>query len=118
MVSDNSEVARGAYSVFSSSTGGLHLALSRSSVNASIQSAFDWDQNACKVYEANHGRGVVERVSISTLTATNLARYEAEMWLLSPSCQPYTVLNPNAKGDLDPKAKSLGEQSSASSKYC
>ncbi|KAG7089090.1 hypothetical protein E1B28_010799 [Marasmius oreades] len=92
---------------FYSGIGGLHLALSRSSVNASIESAFDWDQNACKVYEANHGRGVVERVNISTLTATKLARYEAEMWLLSPSCQPYTVLNPNAKGDLDPRAKSF-----------
>lgn len=29
------------------------------------------------------------------------------MWLLSPSCQPYTVLNPLAKGAEDPRAKSF-----------
>ena len=28
-------------------------------------------------------------------------------WLLSPSCQPYTVLNPMAKGAEDPRAKSF-----------
>jgi tRNA (cytosine38-C5)-methyltransferase len=32
---------------------------------------------------------------------------DADLWLLSPSCQPYTVLNPNAKGEDDPRAKSF-----------
>jgi tRNA (cytosine38-C5)-methyltransferase len=31
----------------------------------------------------------------------------ADLWLLSPSCQPYTVLNPSAKGEADPRAKSF-----------
>ena len=26
---------------------------------------------------------------------------------MSPSCQPYTVLNPDAKGEADPRAKSF-----------
>ncbi|CCL98331.1 uncharacterized protein FIBRA_00325 [Fibroporia radiculosa] len=41
------------------------------------------------------------------LNAANLATYRAELWLLSPSCQPYTVLNPLAKGAADPRAKSF-----------
>ncbi|KAK1227450.1 hypothetical protein PQX77_009551 [Marasmius sp. AFHP31] len=92
-----------------SGIGGLHLALSRSSTNVSAQvvRAFDWDQTASRVYEANHGKGIVEKVDISTLKASDLAKYEARIWLLSPSCQPYTVLNPNAKGELDPRAKSF-----------
>lgn len=27
--------------------------------------------------------------------------------MLSPSCQPYTVINPSAKGSADPRAKSF-----------
>jgi hypothetical protein len=44
--------------------GGLHCALSRSSVgnNATIVRAFDWDQLACTVYTANHGPGIAHRV--------------------------------------------------------
>lgn len=36
-----------------------------------------------------------------------LAEIGASLWLLSPSCQPYTVLNPLAKGATDPRAKSF-----------
>jgi tRNA (cytosine38-C5)-methyltransferase len=31
----------------------------------------------------------------------------ANLWLLSPACQPYTVLNPQAKGAADPRAQSF-----------
>ncbi|ESK88473.1 dna methyltransferase [Moniliophthora roreri MCA 2997] len=92
---------------FYSGIGGLHLALKTSKVEATVCRAFDWDQNACKVYEANHGSGLVEKIDISTLTASELGSYDAEMWLLSPSCQPYTVLNPSAKGEMDPRAQSF-----------
>jgi tRNA (cytosine38-C5)-methyltransferase len=36
-----------------------------------------------------------------------LSALHADLWLLSPSCQPYTVLNPQAKGALDPRAASF-----------
>ncbi len=42
-----------------------------------------------------------------SLIAAELAKLEAPLWLLSPSCQPYTVLNPLAKGAEDPRAKSF-----------
>ncbi|KAI0046214.1 S-adenosyl-L-methionine-dependent methyltransferase [Auriscalpium vulgare] len=92
---------------FYSGIGGLHLALSRSSVDGSVVRAFDWDQLACQVYAANHGRDAVERIDISTLTAEQLASHHADLWLMSPSCQPYTVLNPAAKGAADPRARSF-----------
>ncbi|KAH7926215.1 S-adenosyl-L-methionine-dependent methyltransferase [Leucogyrophana mollusca] len=92
---------------FYSGIGGLHLALSRSRLAGSIIKAFDWDQTACQVYEANFGQRLVCKVDISTLTASDLSPLDATLWLLSPSCQPYTVLNPNAKGASDPRAKSF-----------
>ncbi|KAH9479332.1 tRNA (cytosine(38)-C(5))-methyltransferase [Psilocybe cubensis] len=91
---------------FYSGIGGLHLALARSSVDAKVIQALDWDQTACNVYRANHGN-VARKVDISTLTATELSRLKADLWLLSPACQPYTVLNPNAKGADDPRAQSF-----------
>lgn len=46
--------------------GGLHCALSRSSVgnNATVVRAFDWDQLACAVYTANHGPGIAHSVRV------------------------------------------------------
>ncbi|KIM44473.1 hypothetical protein M413DRAFT_67504 [Hebeloma cylindrosporum] len=91
---------------FYSGIGGLHLSLSKSTVKADVVQAFDWDQTACQVYTANHGN-LVRKVDISTLTPSILAGFKADLWLLSPSCQPYTVLNPNARGEQDPRAQSF-----------
>jgi tRNA (cytosine38-C5)-methyltransferase len=41
------------------------------------------------------------------VTADYLAAYAADLWLMSPSCQPYTVLNPVPKDNSDPRAKSF-----------
>ncbi|RDB29387.1 tRNA (cytosine-5-)-methyltransferase [Hypsizygus marmoreus] len=87
--------------------GGLHLAFSRSMVAGSVVQAFDWDQTACQVYAANHAPDIVQKVDITTLDATSLVSFRADLWLLSPACQPYTVLNPTAKGSSDPRAKSF-----------
>ncbi|KAJ7031500.1 S-adenosyl-L-methionine-dependent methyltransferase [Mycena alexandri] len=92
---------------FYSGIGGLHLALSRSIAPVSVTKAFDWDQLACDVYSTNFGPGIATKADISNLSASFLKTLEASVWLLSPACQPYTVLNPSAKGDLDPRAKSL-----------
>ncbi|KAF4611235.1 hypothetical protein D9613_007074 [Agrocybe pediades] len=91
---------------FYSGIGGLHLALSRSKVDAAVIQAFDWDQTACNVYRVNHG-DVIRKADISCLTAEFLSSFQADLWLLSPACQPYTVLNPNAKGAEDPRAQSF-----------
>ena len=47
------------------------------------------------------------QLDISKLQATDVAPLHAQLWLSSPSCQPYTVLNPNAQGEADPRAASF-----------
>lgn len=69
--------------------------------------AFDWDQTACQVYAANYGAEIINRTDISTLSAVDLSHLHADVWLISPSCQPYTILNPAARGEADPRAKSF-----------
>ncbi|KAF5314118.1 hypothetical protein D9611_006941 [Ephemerocybe angulata] len=86
--------------------GGLHYALKRSRPSAEVVAAFDWDPTSCQVYGANHGE-VVQRKDISTLTPEYLEGFDANLWLMSPACQPYTVLNPEAKGAADPRAMSF-----------
>ncbi|KAH9836755.1 S-adenosyl-L-methionine-dependent methyltransferase [Rhodofomes roseus] len=92
---------------FYSGIGGLHRALTESRVDGQVVRAFDWDQSSCRVYAANYGKDIMQRVDISTLDADALAAHQADLWLMSPSCQPYTVLNPLAKGAEDPRAKSF-----------
>ena len=103
----------------------MRLALSRSGIKAEVVQAFDWDQTACQVYNANHDNVVRKvnlhpvllvhkvteeankQVDILSLTATDLSSLNADLWLLSPACQPYTVLNPQSKGASDPRAQSF-----------
>ncbi|KAL1759148.1 S-adenosyl-L-methionine-dependent methyltransferase [Schizophyllum commune] len=111
---------------FYSGIGGLHLALERSKISGHIAGAFDWDQAAEQVYRHNFPATPVKRVrdmilrtsrytdlstqvDISTLTASSLRDLypDIDIWLLSPACQPYTVLNPNGKGAQDPRAQSF-----------
>ncbi|KAF9645029.1 S-adenosyl-L-methionine-dependent methyltransferase [Thelephora ganbajun] len=85
--------------------GGLHYALENSFIDARVLAAFDWDQLACRVYSHNFPETTVKQIDICTLTAGSLAAYAADLWLLSPSCQPYTVLNPVPRDSGDPRAK-------------
>ncbi|KAI6137030.1 S-adenosyl-L-methionine-dependent methyltransferase [Pisolithus sp. B1] len=92
---------------FYSGIGGLHLALSRSQTPATVIAAYDWDPIASQVYTVNYGPNVIHKADISTLTAARLSHFQADLWLLSPACQPYTILNPDAKGASDPRARSF-----------
>lgn len=51
----------------SADTGGLHRALAQSVISGGghVVRAFDWDQAACRVYAANHGPDVVQKVARS-----------------------------------------------------
>lgn len=50
--------------------GGLHRAFQESKVDGSVVRAFDWDQCACRVYEANYGAGIVQKVLGSLLRSS------------------------------------------------
>ena len=47
------------------------------------------------------------QVDISMLNMELLKPLNANLWLLSPACQPYMVLHPDAKGASDPCAQSF-----------
>ncbi|XP_030492879.2 tRNA (cytosine(38)-C(5))-methyltransferase 2 [Cannabis sativa] len=74
---------------FYSGIGGMRYSLTRAGVNANIVEAFDINDKANDVYEFNFGHRP-HQGNIQNLTATDLDRYGAHAWLLSPPCQPYT----------------------------
>ncbi|GJM93935.1 hypothetical protein PR202_ga10533 [Eleusine coracana subsp. coracana] len=60
-----------------------------SGVPAEVVEAFDINDVANDVYELNFGHRPCQG-NIQTLTASDLDKYKAHAWLLSPPCQPYT----------------------------
>ncbi|KZW02143.1 S-adenosyl-L-methionine-dependent methyltransferase [Exidia glandulosa HHB12029] len=93
---------------FYAGIGGLGRALARCNVeDVEVVAAFDHDPSATAVYAHNNPAHPINRGDISRLAADELARFDASVWLLSPPCQPYTVLSPDAKGHADPRASSF-----------
>jgi DNA (cytosine-5)-methyltransferase 1/tRNA (cytosine38-C5)-methyltransferase len=82
--------------------GGLRLA---APPGFTIVAAYDQDAAAASTYEANHGERVT-RVNLSAATAAGLERHEAEAWLLSPPCQPFTKRGRRRDVD-DPRCAAL-----------
>uniref|UniRef100_A0A804QTW7 tRNA aspartic acid methyltransferase 1 n=1 Tax=Zea mays TaxID=4577 RepID=A0A804QTW7_MAIZE len=74
---------------FYSGIGGLRYSLMASGVRAEVVEAFDINDVANDVYEHNFGHRPCQG-NIQTLTASDLDKYKAHAWLLSPPCQPYT----------------------------
>ncbi|KAL6614931.1 hypothetical protein ACP70R_037201 [Stipagrostis hirtigluma subsp. patula] len=74
---------------FYSGIGGMRYSLMASGVRAEVVEAFDINDVANDVYELNFGHRPCQG-NIQTLTASDLDKYKAHAWLLSPPCQPYT----------------------------
>ncbi|KAL7596210.1 tRNA (cytosine(38)-C(5))-methyltransferase 2 isoform X1 [Lactuca sativa] len=74
---------------FYSGIGGMRYSAIKAGVNAKMVEAFDINDLANDVYEHNFGHRPFQG-NIQTLTAADLDRYKANVWLLSPPCQPYT----------------------------
>ena len=74
---------------FYAGVGGLHYSLLRAREDAEVVAAFDINPVSNRVYEHNHKLKPVSK-SISELSPRVLDSYEADAWLLSPPCQPYT----------------------------
>jgi hypothetical protein len=72
---------------------------------AEIVAAVDVDRRALTVYAANFPHPTVPR-NLDRVTAGELAAFAADLWTLSPPCQPYT--RRGSRRDLDdPRAASL-----------
>ncbi|KAL8245098.1 hypothetical protein R6Q59_011356 [Mikania micrantha] len=74
---------------FYSGIGGMRYSAMKAELNAKIIEAFDINDLANDVYAHNFGHRPFQG-NIQTLSAADLDRYQANVWLLSPPCQPYT----------------------------
>ncbi|KAI3454031.1 hypothetical protein Pfo_010694 [Paulownia fortunei] len=90
---------------FYSGIGGLRYSLMKAGVDAVVVEAFDINDVANDVYEHNFGHRP-HQGNIQTLSAVDLDSYEADVWLLSPPCQPYTRQGLQ-KGSSDARASSF-----------
>lgn len=75
--------------------GGCAYALPPS---AEVVAAVDQDERAANTYRANHGHPQF-RKNLATVRAAWLAGHDADLWWMSPPCQPYTIRGPQR--DLD-----------------
>ncbi len=65
------------------------FAVAASSIRWEIAAAFDIDQRAAEVYRLNF-QHVHHVRTIESIRASELAELEADLWWLSPPCQPFT----------------------------
>jgi DNA (cytosine-5)-methyltransferase 1 len=71
--------------------------------NIDVLAAFDQDPRANLTYALNHGLKPKAR-NLDTITASELP--PADLWWMSPPCQPYSVRG-NQKGLNDPRSRSF-----------
>ncbi|KAL6073847.1 C-5 cytosine-specific DNA methylase, variant 4 [Balamuthia mandrillaris] len=90
---------------FYSGIGGMRYSLLQSGVAATVVQAFDMNQVANRVYSHNFGEEPSSK-AIEHLTVEELTRYEADLYLLSPPCQPYTRAGLQ-RGNQDNRTNSL-----------
>ncbi|XP_058074564.1 tRNA (cytosine(38)-C(5))-methyltransferase 2 isoform X2 [Magnolia sinica] len=74
---------------FYSGIGGMRYSVQKAGIPATVLEAFDINNRANDVYELNFGHRP-HQGNIQSLTASELDKYGADAWLLSPPCQPYT----------------------------
>jgi site-specific DNA-cytosine methylase len=82
--------------------GGCAAALGPS---ASVVAAIDIHRTALTVYQRNFSHPVLPR-TIESLDETSLVRWGADLWWMSPPCQPFTCRGRRRDAE-DPRARSL-----------
>lgn len=70
-----------------------------------VAAAIDIHQEAAKIYAANHPHRFWTR-EIESIDAAEFSAFNANLWWMSPPCQPYT-LRGNQRDVADPRAQSL-----------
>ncbi|KAF9925169.1 tRNA (cytosine-5-)-methyltransferase, partial [Linnemannia zychae] len=91
---------------FYSGIGGMHYAFNRSGNKGQILKAFDINTTANEVYAHNHGKKQLAQRNIEAVPLEFYDKQEADVWLMSPPCQPYTRTG-NQEGSKDTRAKSF-----------
>ncbi|KAG0317679.1 C-5 cytosine-specific DNA methylase [Dissophora globulifera] len=90
---------------FFSGIGGLHFGFNASGTNGQVLESFDMNQQANDTYKLSFGKSPVSR-GIDRLTVKDIEKYNANCWLMSPPCQPYTR-GGKLLDDQDNRAKPL-----------
>ncbi|KAJ8327221.1 hypothetical protein O5D80_004628 [Batrachochytrium dendrobatidis] len=91
---------------FYSGIGGFHAALSKTHIAFQVLQAFDMNINANLVYQTTHPTVPVSVRNIGFLSPIDLDAFQADMFLLSPPCQPYSRKG-SRKGINDSRADSF-----------
>ncbi|KAL1526486.1 hypothetical protein AB1Y20_015196 [Prymnesium parvum] len=90
---------------FFSGIGGLHFALRRAALPHHVAMAFDVDEAANETY-AHNLRSAVSAADLRGVSVQQISQLHAEMWLLSPPCQPYSRQGLQ-RGSADGRAAAL-----------
>ncbi|PWA00862.1 hypothetical protein BB558_003068 [Smittium angustum] len=90
---------------FFSGIGGLHYGLQNASPLSSIVQSFDMNELANSVYHHNFKKKPNNR-AIDHLKINEIEKYNAQVWLMSPPCQPFTR-GGKYLDDLDPRTRPL-----------
>jgi len=91
---------------FYSGIGGMHYALKQTDINFNVLGAFDINTTANIVYKHNFPTTPLLQKNIQGFTVEYLDRFNADIWTMSPPCQPYTRQGKQEESS-DPRAKSF-----------
>ncbi|RUP44925.1 hypothetical protein BC936DRAFT_148858 [Jimgerdemannia flammicorona] len=91
---------------FYSGIGGMHYAARLANWDAHVLKAFDINTTANEIYTHNFGKGVVAQRNIEALSLSFYDKLRADIWTMSPPCQPYTRTGLK-NGSKDTRAKSF-----------
>ena len=75
---------------FYAGVGGWHYAIKRSGIPAEVIASVDINTTANKIYRHNFPTTRLLQRNICGLSASDLERLEADMFTMSPPCQPFT----------------------------
>ncbi|KAK3271196.1 C-5 cytosine-specific DNA methylase, variant 2 [Cymbomonas tetramitiformis] len=90
---------------FYSGIGAMRYALQSVCQNSTVLNSFDINEVANNVYTHNFGDKPVQE-NLGAMKCARLDKYNANLWLLSPPCQPYTR-NGNMKHEEDARSSSF-----------
>ncbi|XP_072535793.1 tRNA (cytosine(38)-C(5))-methyltransferase [Salminus brasiliensis] len=89
-----------------SGIGGMHYALTESSVPAEVVAAVDVNTTANEIYKHNFPNTLLLPKTIEGMTLSDFNKLDFDMILMSPPCQPFTRIG--LQGDVsDPRTKSF-----------
>ncbi|KAJ9080707.1 C-5 cytosine-specific DNA methylase [Entomophthora muscae] len=94
---------------FYSGIGGMRFALEGAVDDpraVKVLAAFDINPHANQVYLHNFGDAVTSANLDNTMNADKLGRFKADIYLMSPPCQPYTRTGHQNQA-ADPRSKSF-----------